>query len=140
MQPHRATGLRIAASAVFLLSWDALAGDAVIDAVPIPLVIVQAPQDELQVPFKAVNELGRAVDPGRLASLRGGDGSVENLVDVDGSVEGNTANRVISGSNAIGDGAFNNANGINTVIQNTGSNVLIQNAMIVTVDFVDPVR
>ncbi|NCT69734.1 MAG: hypothetical protein DI562_13820 [Stenotrophomonas acidaminiphila] len=73
---------------------------------------------------------------GRLSAMRGGDASqTENLIDVDGSVDDNTAHHITSGSNSIADGAFNNASGINTVIQNTGSNVLIQNAMIVTVDF-----
>jgi hypothetical protein len=136
MQPHRVTGLRLAASGVFFFALSTRAGnDVPVDATSatgdVPLV-------ELQVPFKPVSELGRTVDAGRLADLRGGDGSTENLIDVDGSVEGNTANRIISGSNAISDGAFGNSNGINTVIQNTGTNVLIQNAMIVTVDFVDP--
>lgn len=85
--------------------------------------------------------LGPGIDPARLAALRGGDGGIDdfNLVDVDGSVDGNTAHHVVSGANTVGDSAFANASGINTVIQNTGSNVLIQNAMIVTVDFVDPV-
>ncbi|WAC64081.1 hypothetical protein OVA13_04675 [Pseudoxanthomonas sp. SL93] len=136
MQPHRVTMLRLAASGIFFFALATQAGnDVAVDATSateaLPLV-------ELKVPFKPVSELGRTVDAGRLADLRGGDGTTENLIDVDGSVEGNTANRIISGSNAISDGAFGNSNGINTVIQNTGTNVLIQNAMIVTVDFVDP--
>lgn len=136
MQPHRVTGLRIVASGVLFLSWSVCAHDAVVAG----MAPVEMEQDELQVPFKEVNELGRVLDPGRLADLRGGEATVENLVDVDGSVDGNTANRIVSGSNAVADGAFNNASGINTVIQNTGSNVLIQNAMIVTVDFMDPIQ
>ncbi len=82
--------------------------------------------------------IGTPVDPGKLATLRGGESTVDNDVTIDGSVGGNTADHVISGSNAIGDGAFSNANGINTVIQNTGSNVLIQNGMVVNVQFVAP--
>lgn len=138
MQPHRMTGLRAAALAVLLLpSTTIRAGEAGPAGVPllVPDLLVERPLEA-----RDVSELGRAVDPARLAGLRGGERRADNLVDVDGSVEGNTANRVVSGSNTIGDGAFNNANGINTVIQNTGSNVLIQNAMIVTVDFVDPGR
>lgn len=82
--------------------------------------------------------MGVPVDAGDLDRLRGGDGTVDNNVLIDGSVEGNTADRIVSGANAISEGAFTNANGINTVIQNTGSNVLIQNGMVVNVQFVAP--
>lgn len=77
---------------------------------------------------------GQPLDPGTLSALRGGY-DAENSIDVDGTVDGNTANGVIAGANTISDGAFANANGLSTVIQNSGSNVLIQNAMIVKVDF-----
>jgi len=82
--------------------------------------------------------IGIPVDAGDLDRLRGGDGTVDNDVLIDGTVEGNTADRIVSGANAISDGSFTNANGINTVIQNTGSNVLIQNGMVVNVQFVAP--
>lgn len=82
--------------------------------------------------------IGIPVDAGELEQLRGGESTVDNDVLIDGSVEGNTADRIVSGANAISDGAFTNANGINTVIQNTGSNVLIQNGMVVNVQFVAP--
>ena len=90
---------------------------------------------ELRAPIVA--RMGQAIDPAALAGLRGGD-DVDNNVIIDGSVTGNTADRIVSGSNTIQDGAFANANGINTVIQNSGSNVLIQNGMVVTVQFTDP--
>jgi hypothetical protein len=89
----------------------------------------------LETPFIPGSEFGHPVDPGMLSDLRGGYDFVENNIDVDGSVDGNTANDVISGANTINNGAFANANGLSTVIQNSGSNVLIQNAMIVKVDF-----
>lgn len=82
--------------------------------------------------------IGIPVDAGELDQLRGGESTVANDVLIDGTVEGNTADRIVSGANAISDGAFTNANGINTVIQNTGSNVLIQNGMVVNVQFVAP--
>lgn len=82
--------------------------------------------------------IGVPVDAGKLERLRGGESTVDNDVLIDGTVEGNTADRIVSGANAISDGAFTNANGINTVIQNTGSNVLIQNGMVVNVQFVAP--
>ena len=135
MLTHQWKGLRLAVLGACTFAPAAWAADGVVGVAPPQEPIIEpAP---MQVPFKPVSELGRTVDPGRLAGLRGGDGTqVENLVDVDGSVDGNTAHHVNTGTNSIADGAFNNASGINTVIQNTGNNVLIQNAMIVTVDFV----
>lgn len=82
--------------------------------------------------------IGIPVDARELERLRGGENTVDNDVLIDGTVEGNTADHVVSGANTISDGAFTNANGINTVIQNTGSNVLIQNGMVVNVQFVAP--
>lgn len=135
MLTHQWKGLRLAVLGACAFAPAAWAADVVVGVAPLQETIIEpAP---MQVPFKPVSELGRTVDPGRLAGLRGGDGTqVENLVDVDGSVDGNTAHHVTTGTNSVADGAFNNASGINTVIQNTGNNVLIQNAMIVTVDFV----
>ncbi|MGQ4583652.1 hypothetical protein [Lysobacter sp. F60174L2] len=74
------------------------------------------------------------IAPEGLAQLRGGNG-VENQVDADGIVEGNHAENITSGDNTLTGGAFGNATGINTVIQNSGSNVLIQNGMVVNVRF-----
>ena len=83
---------------------------------------------------RRVDGFGLAVDPAGLAQLRGGD-SVENHVDANGVVEGNHAENITSGPNTLAGDAFANANGINTVIQNSGSNVLIQNGMVVNVQF-----
>lgn len=98
-----------------------------------PATPVAASSDEASGP-----SIGIPVDAGELEQLRGGESTIDNDVLIDGSVEGNTADRIVSGANAISDGAFTNANGINTVIQNTGSNVLIQNGMVVNVQFVAP--
>jgi hypothetical protein len=84
-------------------------------------------------------DIGNSVGVMRLDQLRGGQSTVDNDVLLEGTVDGNTVDHVASGSNAISDGAFSNASGINTVIQNTGSNVLIQNGMVVNVQFVAPV-
>ena len=135
MLTHQRRGLRWAVLGALAIAPAAWGVDLVVDVAPLQEPVIEAAP--MQVPFKPVSELGRTIDPGRLAGLRGGDGSqVENLVDVDGSVDGNTAHHVTTGTNSVADGAFNNASGINTVIQNSGNNVLIQNAMIVTVDFV----
>lgn len=101
---------------------------------------VQAPEtaaDGLALPSPLVEGMGQAITADALEGFRGGD-DVENTVVIDGSVTGNTADRIVSGTNTIQDGAFANANGISTVIQNSGSNVLIQNGMVVNVQFVDP--
>ncbi len=73
----------------------------------------------------------------RLDALRGGEG-VDNDSRVLGEVTGNSADRVVTGDNTLGGGAFAGSSGITTVIQNTGANVLIQNGMVVNVQFVDP--
>lgn len=65
-----------------------------------------------------------------LAGLRGGSEWVSSNIKLLGTTAGNTADHVITGSNAISAGALANLNGIPLVIQNTGANVLIQNAVI----------
>ena len=135
MHTHQQAGLRIATCGLLVLAFAASAEDGIATgAAQAPVLVLESPVPEL--PIVAVSELGHAVAVDRLSALRGGDGSqTENLIDVDGSVDDNTAHHITSGTNSIADGAFSNASGINTVIQNSGSNVLIQNAMIVTVDF-----
>lgn len=93
--------------------------------------------DETASPAPLVAGIGQAIDADVLDGFRGGD-AVESNVIIDGNVTGNTADRIVSGSNTIQDGAFANSSGISTVIQNSGSNVLIQNGMVVNVQFVDP--
>ena len=50
-----------------------------------------------------------------------------------GVVADNRAVNVTTGNNAISEGAFANTSGLPMVVQNTGNNVLIQNATIVNV-------
>lgn len=66
-----------------------------------------------------------------LTSYRGGFDLVKNDMQLTGTVANNAATNVVTGSNYITDGAFTNSAGFPTVIQNSGSNVLIQNATIV---------
>ena len=135
MHTHQQTWLRVAAGGCFFVAVGAWATDEGAPRID-TAAVTDVANVGAELPDIAVSELGRAVAIERLSVLRGGDSDVvDNLIDVDGSVDGNTAQHIVSGSNSIADGAFSNASGINTVIQNTGSNVLIQNAMIVTVDF-----
>lgn len=69
----------------------------------------------------------------RLDSLRGGADAVWNDMKLNGVVSANSAVNVVSGANIISDGAFSNAAGLPIAIQNSGANVLIQNATIINV-------
>lgn len=82
--------------------------------------------------------IGRPVDASTLDGYRGGTGLVVNDMRLRGVVADNTAIDVTTGSNMIRDGAFAHMNGIPTVVQNTGANVLIQSATIVNVQFQAP--
>lgn len=86
------------------------------------------------------NRMGDALAGDVLDAMRGGDdtNTTINTVDVDGRVDGNTASNIVTGTNSISDGSFANSAGISTVIQNSGANVLIQNGMVVNVQFADP--
>ena len=87
---------------------------------------------------REVSRIGTALGNDALDDLRGGKSVVDTEVHNDGNVDGNTADGIVSGYNLIGDGAFSNNAGISTVIQNSGSNVLIQNGTAVNVQFLDP--
>jgi hypothetical protein len=70
------------------------------------------------------------VDAKNLAELRGGAQNTHNDMALAGTTADNSAFQVTTGSNAISTGSFANMSGIPVVIQNTGANVLIQNALI----------
>jgi hypothetical protein len=65
-----------------------------------------------------------------LARHRGGTQIVKNDVTLAGTTANNTAQQVSTGNNDISAGSFSNMNGIPVVIQNSGANVLIQNAVV----------
>jgi len=77
---------------------------------------------------------GRSVDSKTLARSSGGN-EVSETITLNGTVTNNTVDHVVTGSNLIGNGAFNGAAGVPMVIQNTGNGVLIQNATILNVQF-----
>ncbi|WP_229731098.1 hypothetical protein [Pseudoxanthomonas indica] len=120
------------------------ADPAAVVADPAQTSAAAAPETTLPIPLpsqwtamkeRSVNLLGAPVGVARLETMRGGEDKHESVILVDGKVDNNTADHIISGSNTITDTAFDSANGINTIIQNTGTNVLIQNAMVVNVNF-----
>jgi hypothetical protein len=79
--------------------------------------------------------VAKAVSVSKLDDIRGGAEVTVNDMRLHGTVADNAAVNVLSGANHISEGAFANAAGIPTAIQNSGANVLIQNATIVNVQF-----
>ncbi|MEO6435596.1 MAG: hypothetical protein ABIP55_07520 [Tepidisphaeraceae bacterium] len=75
---------------------------------------------------------GKLLDNKALSRRRGGTDIVSDQK-LSGVVADNRAINVTSGANLVSEGAFTNASGLPVVIQNSGSNVLIQNATIVNV-------
>lgn len=74
---------------------------------------------------------GQPMPSAQLAMQRGGFDVVSNDMALSSSVAHNSATNVQSGDNTITQGSFSNASGFPMVIQNSGSNVSIQNATIV---------
>ena len=75
----------------------------------------------------------RVVSNDELARYRGGAGAL-NFMDLEAALQHNSARANVSGNNSISTGAFSNASGFSTVIQNSGNNVIIQNATILNLD------
>lgn len=74
---------------------------------------------------------GSALAADSLDSYRGGRELVVNDMALAGTTANNSASYVVTGANTISSGSFANLNGIPMVIQNSGANVLIQNATII---------
>lgn len=79
-----------------------------------------------------IDGFGQPVSAGTLGHYSGGT-LVQNNQTLTGTVTGDSANQVTTGNNAITGDSLSNASGLPSVIQNTGNNVLIQNAVIVNV-------
>lgn len=82
------------------------------------------------------DQLGKAVSGDDLDHASGRQGSEGNpdLVQLsetksDGRLENNLLTSTTTGANMMGQNAMSNVNGIATVIQNSGNQVLIQNSM-----------
>lgn len=79
------------------------------------------------------------VSDSRLSSQRGQgikDSIILSSAQLDNNViTVNPGGSVSNGNNVVGDQAFANVNGIPTVVQNSGNNVIIQNSTIVNMTF-----
>ena len=103
-------------------------------AVPTQVMAQAPPADQASV-TTATPGTGRAgfdkpVAATKLAGFRGGTDIVSSDMRLSGTTASNTATNVATGTNAISAGSFSNMSGLPIVIQNTGANVLIQNAVI----------
>lgn len=97
---------------------------------PAPVEQAEAPVKEGQ-PRAGDRAAPAAATESRLEQTRGGDATVDNQAKLSGVVSGNSAVNVTTGSNIIDTGSFANASGMPMVIQNSGANVLIQNATVI---------
>jgi len=70
-----------------------------------------------------------AVPDSELSNYRGG-AEITNINDLNAGVYNNSALDSVTGGNFVTDGALAGSSGFSTLIQNSGNNVLIQNAMI----------
>lgn len=79
--------------------------------------------------------LGPPLPAAQLATARGTGGTEPVLnpitTTIRGAVGGNSAAGLATGNNVIQTGSFADASGMPVVIQNTGANVLIQNATVI---------
>ncbi|WP_117236173.1 carbon storage regulator [Vibrio maerlii] len=93
------------------------------------LVTLSAYADDIEISH---DELSNVL----LESSRGGEYhlDIDNVVassDIKGISAGNSVNNSVTGNNIIASGALMESSGITSVIQNSGNNVLIQNATVV---------
>jgi len=79
-------------------------------------------------------ELGTPLAQEALEQRGTGAGVQMNLQETTAIVHNNSAIDTVSGSNHIGDNAFRDTVGFPLAVQNSGNNVVIQNAVIINLD------
>jgi hypothetical protein len=110
----------------------ALAAFMAVPAAAAPAAPALAPPGLAERPFSAPPA---AASADVLDKARGGSDAIASDTRLQGSVSGNAATNVNTGANLIQTGSFANAAGVPVVIQNTGANVLIQNATVINLQF-----
>lgn len=80
-----------------------------------------------------VQGLGSAVSAQVLAKHRGGHFFQIGEAQLSAQLQGNQASNNVTGMNIVTQQAFYGASGIPTIVQNSGNNVIIQNATILNV-------
>jgi len=117
-------------------AWRTILGCALGCAMSLPaLASAEQNASPVQTSTKPVETLlpafGAVLDEQALAAHRGGQqDAFFNDTRSRASISQTSTTNVMTGSNAISDGAFTNTNGVPMVIQNTGNNVIIQNSTI----------
>lgn len=71
------------------------------------------------------------ISEARLEASRGGTDTASATAQLSATVANNSASNLSSGNNIIDGGSFANMTGLPMVIQNSGANVLIQNATVI---------
>lgn len=80
-------------------------------------------------------DFGSPLAPHALDRHRAGEAKLQlNLMDVKASLEDNLAINTFNGSNYITGDAFGHASGLPVAVQNSGNNVIIQNAFILNLN------
>ncbi len=100
-------------------------------ALPVDAVDTAAPAPRDSAPARKVDGLGAPLKQEQLAASRGGADTASATAQLGATVANNSATNVSSGANIIDGGAFANMSGLPMVIQNSGANVLIQNATVI---------
>lgn len=99
-------------------------------AVPLQLAWAESGQS---IPGNGGAAFDAAVSDDLLAGQRGKALIPTNTNNLDGAVYDNTANDLVTGYNLVDGGSLANNAGLSTMIQNSGNNVLIQNAVILNI-------
>ena len=112
--------------------------------VALPLAVQASDHEKLPVKVSFLSEVhvapaarssvdtwGDAAGTDRLARTTGKDDIMHTEAVLGGTVGNNTAINTVSGNNTIDGGSFANSQGLLVVIQNSGSNVLIQSATVI---------
>jgi hypothetical protein len=132
----RITLASVAALAVSSWASWALAGEPSTPSLetpsPVPIMSVIRTETPEAAAFRRNPFGSKPLGEAALSAKRGGD-RVINDSQLKGVVADNQASNLTTGMNVISDGAFAGSAGLSTVIQNSGNNVLIQNATIVNV-------
>jgi hypothetical protein len=123
----RISAVSVATLAVLLLSENVAAEEET------PAVVAEKPA--LAAPSVATaaraNPMGIEPLDSKILARRRGAADVYNDMQLRGVVADNRAVNVATGNNLITEGAFSGAAGVPMVVQNSGNNVLIQNATII---------
>jgi len=138
MHPQQFHHRYIEAASLVVLGTCILLAQPAAHAAPEPVLPAAEPVQQFALLDKLATTdpvLGAALPGATLEAQRGGTDTVSNNMQLDGSVRDNVAHNVVTGSNSIDAGSFANMAGIPTVIQNSGANVLIQNATIINLQF-----